>query len=153
MTYASPGLIASLMLLLVACETSRPATPTPAFTPSAMNNLRWIEGTWHDMTGITVPYETYRFVSDSLMVIHNYEDRGLTRVRDSSRVYWQDSAVFYETARDRWRAIRLDTSIIAFEAPNPPRHHFVWKRDSADAWTATLETTRTPLVFSLERVK
>ena len=143
-----------VVLLASACQPTARIEQVTAFTTESMQKLRWLEGAWCDAGGGGTPYyEVYRFENDSSIRMTYYADSARTDARDSSRIYLEAGTIYHLAARDRWRAIEVDSTGIVFESLTEPGRRFIWRRESPAVWLATLESpSGSPLVFRLERV-
>ena len=142
-----------VVLFASACQPTARSEQATAFTTESMQKLRWLEGAWRDAGGGTPYYEVYRFENDSSIRMTYYTDSALTEARDSGRIYLEAGTIYHLAARDRWRAIEVDSAAIVFEAVTEAGRRFTWRRESPSVWLATLESrSGSPLVFRLERV-
>jgi hypothetical protein len=166
---ATTGL-AFLALLLVSCaprekdaasidssaaaSTTAVTSSTAQFSVSDFARLRWIEGDWRG----ALPkggffYERYQFVDDSTIAMHGYDDANFSRVSDSATIVLRNGAVVDIGASAQWRASRLDENNIDFSPGAGASNRFLWTRESADRWTATIRAANGKLtVYRMERV-
>ncbi|HET7457295.1 MAG TPA: hypothetical protein VFJ74_06550 [Gemmatimonadaceae bacterium] len=120
-------------------------------TPADLAHLRWIEGTWRGSGSGQAPfYERYRFADDSTLVVESFADSTLGRVTDVTRFELRGGTLAStpnepKPGAARWVASRFAAdSAVTFAPLARARNSFTWRRDSADAWTATLEWPATP---------
>ena len=155
---------ALVLLALVLC-TARPSTAQDphgsASSPVAASvsekefrALRWLEGNWRGAAAGEKPfYEGYRFVDDSTMVMTYYADSTFARPTGTATVELRNGGVYHRSGNALWVVTRHDESGLQFAPVERARNHFVWKRESPSAWTATLTAPNRPaVVYRLERI-
>lgn len=142
-----PRAIAAALLLCTAARAesqpspaaARPAAKPARVTPEQFARLRWLEGTWQGRGADQPPfYERYRLADDSTMLMESFEDSTLARVTSSSRVELRGGQLSNVGDGARWVATQLDAGRVTFAPVEGARNTFIWRRTSADAWTATL---------------
>jgi hypothetical protein len=140
-------LIAALTVCAAAQVEAQPS-PNPArppavkpvrVTPEQFAQLRWLEGTWrgHGVNQSSF-YERYRVADDSTMLMESFEDSTLARVTSASRVELRAGQLANVGDGARWVATQVDAGRVTFAPVEGARNTFIWRRASADAWTATL---------------
>jgi hypothetical protein len=118
-----------------------PAAPMPAkFSLDDFQRLRYLEGTWRG----TLPngkffYESYHFVDDSTILQGGHTDSTFRVKSDSSRFVFRGGEVI-DSSGTTYHAASLDSNSVDFRADLDPKNHFVWTRESPDAWTARLHS-------------
>jgi hypothetical protein len=134
-----PALLGLLALLAL----SRPATAqqqTPLrVTAAQFRSLRWLEGRWRgEAPGGPPFYESYVFLDDSTIATRTFADSAFRRVSDSSEVRLRGGEVVNQSGQRRWAATAIDSTRIRFTPVAHAHNMLTWRRESADAWTATL---------------
>ncbi len=123
--------------------TTTVSAPVPKqITPTELEQLRWIQGTWRG-TGGDVPtfYERYMFADDSTLIVETMADDTLSKTSDESRFELKDGHFGYSTGDSGSVATALDENSITFAPLGKSRNSFRWQRESADSWKAILNWT------------
>jgi hypothetical protein len=125
------------------------------YSPQDFAILRWIEGDWRgQIASGGYFYERYKFVDDSTIVMHGFEDSTFRIPNDSATIVFRDGAVTDRGAKARWSASRLDAKGIDFAPVQGATNRFSWNRESTDKWTAEILPARgQPTVYHMERVR
>lgn len=142
------GLCVSLVAVLtaVSCRGGRgdqradARTAAPGtYTASQFQQLRWLDGRWKGrMEDDKDFYEQYRFLDDSTIVMHSFQDSTFAQMGDSARITLRGGIVANEGGTARWVAERLDTLGVEFAPDSGATNYFVWSRESPSSWKATL---------------
>jgi hypothetical protein len=147
--------ILAAALLLLACspaerrdqETSAPPSPAGAraapatVTPADFQALRWIEGTWRGSGGgVDAFYERYELVDDSTLRRYSFADSTLGAVSDSARIGLRGNHVLDPIHAPEWQVTSFDSTSWRFESIGHAGRAFTWRRETADSWTAILES-------------
>lgn len=111
------------------------------YAASDFNHLRWLEGSWRG----ALPeggsfFETYRVVDDSTIAMYGYPDSTFRHATDSARIMLRGFTIFDEGTNLRWVATRLDSVAVRFEPEAGGSNDFMWERESADKWLATVHS-------------
>ena len=145
---------------LSACGQSGNQAGKSNFTKADIEKLRWLEGTWRgtDATAQNPFFERYRFVGDGKIETDSFSDSTLSKVDSQSSTYFENGEIIHKSGTMVWTASRLDDSQIEFAPKEKATNSFVWKKESADDWTARLMTKdaqgkQTETIYRMERVK
>jgi hypothetical protein len=120
---------------------------------AALNNLRWLEGSWRG----SLPkggyfYERYAFVDDSTIAMRGFADSTFSAANDSASIVLRAGKVYDRGASAEWVATHLDPTTIEFSPGRGASNSFTWRRDSKDAWTATLKPRNgAPTIYNMQR--
>ena len=163
------NLIALILFCVAACSTNSSqqtqnpqaqASPSPAnMTVTDLAKLRWIEGSWKGTGDIDKPfYERYKFENDTTLLSEGIEDESFTKVTEASRFVLKDGMFAKAGDGPGYYATAIDDKSISFAPRGGANNSFVWERESADVWKATLKWTDksgTPKqrVYRMDRVK
>ncbi len=157
-------LFALVLLVLVLCiprpsaaqHSSRPeASPPPvSFSVDDFRGLRWLEGNWRGAApGEPAFHEGYRFVDDSTMVMTYYADSTFTRPTGTATVELRNGRVYHRSGGALWVLTRSDASGLHFSPVERARNRFLWRRESAAVWTASLfSSSGRAVVYRLTRI-
>jgi hypothetical protein len=131
--------LALLALLALTRAATAQQQPPLRITADQFRSLRWLEGRWRGQAPDGAPfYEAYAFLDDSTIAIRSFADSALSHPRDSSEVRLRGGEVVNQSGPRRWAATAIDSTRVRF-VPVAHAHNLVtWRRESADAWTATL---------------
>jgi hypothetical protein len=158
-------LIFGLCLLLFsgglsACGQSGDSTGKRNFTRADFEKLRWLEGTWRgtDANGQNPFFERYRFVGDGKIETDSFSDSTLSKVDSQSSTRFENREIVHKSGAIVWTASKLDDSQIEFVPKEKTTGSFVWKKESADVWTARLlgkdaQGKPKETIYRMERVK
>lgn len=158
-------LIFSLCLMLFsgglsACGQSGNSTGKSNFTKADFEKLRWLEGTWRgvDANGQNPFFERYRFVGDGKIETDSFSDSTLNKVDSQSSTYFENGEIIHKSGTMAWTASKLEDSLIEFAPKEKASNSFVWKKESADVWTARLlgkdsQGKPTETIYRMERIK
>ncbi|MFL5509285.1 MAG: hypothetical protein ACJ79J_06785 [Gemmatimonadaceae bacterium] len=125
------------------------------FSAADFATLRWIEGDWRGrIPSGAAFYERYKFVDDSTIMMHGFEDSTLTVPNDSATIVFRNGVVIDRGGKARWTASRLDSTGIDFAPAQGATNQFSWNRQSADKWTAAIRPrTGNRTVYPMERIR
>lgn len=122
------------------------------------HHLRWLEGSWRG----ALPeggsfFESYRLVDDSTIAMYGYPDSTFKGATDSARIALRGTTVADEGATARWVATRLDSMTVQFAPERGGSNDFMWERESADKWLATLRSrdrtgARRTIMYPMQRI-
>jgi hypothetical protein len=129
-----------LLLSLAACGGGGQQPPkAQTLTPADLQKLRWIEGSWRGSGVDQAPFfERYRFENDTTLAVDSFDDEALTKLTETTRFELKNGEFRGGSGNPQYVATALDDNSISFTPSNPGSNSFTWKRDSKDAWTATL---------------
>lgn len=125
--------------------------------PGALARLRWLEGRWRGEGDGQAPFfESYRFLDDSAFVSHSWADSTFGRATDSSRYELRGGRLANVGDGPRWGAVEVSDTLAVFVPLARARNGFLWRRETNDAWTATIrwQTPQGPRerVYRMRRV-
>lgn len=126
---------------LVSCEeaTIRGTADAPPELPkSALQKLRWVEGTWQSVVSGPGFYQTYYFPTDSTLEIVSYQFDGKdTSATTYATVYWKNHHIYLGPTGE-WVAVLLGKDSFRLDPIRPSWHSISWSRDKEkdDEWTA-----------------
>jgi hypothetical protein len=136
-----------LVLLAVGCGPSDtltrggevPGTTAQMVTADEFQSLRWIEGRWRGSGSEVSPfYESYEFISDTVIRIRSYADAAFQRPNDSSLVVLS-AGLIQLGGPVRWQASTMDSQSVRFiplgDAPNT----VTWRQATDTSWTVLLD--------------
>jgi hypothetical protein len=135
-----------MILLALLCSTAcapraQPvvAGSTPTFTSRHLKSLAWLYGRWRG----TQPngnafFEGYRLLNDSTIRTYNYADSVSVVPTDSGAISLRGGKITTGSGATIWAVSRLDDGLVVFDPVQGARNSFMWRRDSATQWTATL---------------
>jgi hypothetical protein len=130
------------------------------FTKADFEKLRWLEGTWRgaDTDGKNQFYERYRLVDEAKIETESFSDATLSKIDRRSVTYLENGSIYHKDGDLLWTATKLDDSTIEFAPKEKAANSFRWKKESADAWTATMTAKdahggTNETVYRLERIK
>ena len=145
---------------LSACDQSGNSTGKSNFTKADFEKLRWLEGTWRgtDANGQNPFFERYRFSGDNKIETDSFSDSALNKVESQSNTYFENGEIIHKSGTMTWTANKLEDSLIEFAPKEKTTSSFVWKKESADVWTARLsgkdtQGNRTETIYRMERLK
>ena len=111
--------------------------------------LRFIEGTWKGSGYAPGPfYETYKFVNDSTIQMFSWTDSTFTKKSDSTTYMFRNGEI--RSRNGEAAVVRIDSAGYHFRRVAGQSPGWVFRRISADRWTATLNNGRT--VYTLDRL-
>jgi hypothetical protein len=163
----SPLAVRALLLLVVgvSCrsetrneEQAAAVPPVPGrYSVQDFGKLRWLEGSWRGR----LPeggyfFERYRAQDDSTIVMQSFSNSTFAQASDSARITFRDGTIADEGST-RWVATQLDSNVVDFASEKNAANGFIWARESADRWKATLRSLnreRQPqtTIYQMERV-
>ena len=131
-----------LTALVAAALLPRPLPGQTALTvtPARFATLRWLEGRWegHAANGASF-FEGYRFADDSTIRTYSYADSIAATPDDSDDVALRGGRVRSGSGKASWVLTALGPDSARFDPVRGAANRFVWRRLSADRWTATLD--------------
>jgi hypothetical protein len=126
------------LALLVAAPVSAQQAPLRV-TATQFHALRWLEGRWRGERPDAAPfYEEYVFLDDSTLATRTFADSAFQRATDSSQVRLRGGEVVNQSGPRRWALSAIDSVRVRFTPVAHAHNAFTWRRESPDAWTATL---------------
>lgn len=154
---ASRALLRSLVcILLLGVVVDRAQAQNVAAKPATVTReqfqaLRFLEGDWKGTGYAPGPfYESYRFVGDSTIEMTGWSDAALTRPNGQRSTYvFRDGQI--RKADGSAAVTRIDSMGYHFETLRGPSRGWVFRRISADRWTATLGSATTYTMDRLNR--
>ena len=142
----------SLLATLAFAAPAAAQAPVPGtFTLAQFEALRFIEGDWKGSGYAPGPfYERYSFVDDSTMEMSAW-DSTFTRQEGETNVYmFRGGRIFSQGGKAA--VIRIDSLGYHFSSLGARPHPWVFRRVSADRWTATLGAAG-KTVYTMDRVR
>jgi hypothetical protein len=145
---------------LSACGQSGNTAGKSSFTKADFEKLRWLEGTWRGTAanGQNPFFERYRFVGADKIETDSFADPTLSKVDSQSSTRFENGEILHQSGAMTWTASKLDDSLVEFAPIEKATNSFVWKKESADVWTARLagkdaQGKPTETIYRMERVK
>jgi hypothetical protein len=145
---------------LSGCAQSNISTGKPNFSNADLEKFRWMEGSWRgsEASGKNPFFERYRFVGNAKIEIDSFSDATLSKVDNQSSIYVENGELIYQNGKMRWKATKLDGSVMEFAPKEKTTDPFAWTKESTDAWTARLagkdaQGSKTETIYRLERIK
>jgi hypothetical protein len=153
-------IVAPCLVFICICSIACDPAGKTNFTKADFEKLRWLEGTWRgtDTDGKNQFYERYRLVDESKIETESLSDATLSKIDERSATYLENGSIYHRDGDRLWTATKLDDSTIEFAPKEKAAHSFRWKKESADAWTATMIAKDAhggthETVYRLERIK
>jgi hypothetical protein len=135
-------LLARMTCFAVLLVTAAPAAAQQAplrVSAAQFRALHWLEGRWRGSAPAAAPfYQEYAFLDDSTLTTRTFADSTFARVTDSSEVRLRGGEVVSQSGPRRWALTAIDSARVRFTPVAHAHNAFTWKRESTDAWTATL---------------
>ena len=134
-------LLAGAVLLVGVSYACRGAqTPAPKkFSPSDLEKLRWIEGSWRGTGDVSAPFfERYRFENPTTLAVDSFPDEKFSTVEETTLFELKDGQFGNGGEGSRWIATLIDYQGITFEPLAKAKNSFRWQRESDNSWTAIL---------------
>jgi hypothetical protein len=140
--------VALLVLALSPVGAGPAAAQEPVrLSVAEFGELRWLAGDWRGEGAGGMPFfEGYRFADDSTLVMTYFADSTVTRVTGTATVELRAGQVQHRSGGARWVVTELDGSGVHFSPVVGATNAFVWKRESASRWTASLSYPDRPAV-------
>ena len=115
------------------------ATPSAGFGSADLARMKWIEGDWKGTGEVEKPfYERYRIEDGKGLVVESFDDESFTKAGETTRYDLKDGQIT-NSGNIRWGVAEVTDSAVRFVPIAGARNSFVFRRESADRWTATLE--------------
>jgi len=110
----------------------------PAPGSSSLAPLKWIEGTWQGTgDGVQPFYERYRLQDDTTLVVESFADATLSKISDTTR-FESRRGLIANPGNARYVAQLISADSIVFIPLRGVGNSFVWRRGTADHWSATI---------------
>ena len=96
-------------------------------------------------------------MDDSTIAMYGYPDSTFKGATDSARITLRGTTVVDEGTTARWVATRLDSMTVQFAPERGGSNDFMWERESADKWLATLRSrdrtgARRTIMYPMQRI-
>jgi hypothetical protein len=141
---SSLALGASLAVITACTSTKPPAFPTApvTVTTAQFQSLGWLAGRWHGTGAGMSFYESYAVLDDSTIQAFGWSDSTFAQATDSSQLRLRSGQVSRGRGEEaRYVATAWDSTALHFEPRGGATNAFTWRKESADAWVATLTWT------------
>jgi hypothetical protein len=135
------------------CASAQTADDPDTITRAEFKQLRWIEGSWRGSgVGQSPFFERYSFPNDTTLAVEHFADSTFARVTETSYYVLAHGTLASTNPQRRWQAKTITARDALFGPMVGVTNSFLWRLESADAWTAVILLPETPTKPRRERI-
>jgi hypothetical protein len=122
-----------------AAKQAADSTQFPRFALADFQKIGWLEGAWRGkLPNGNMFFESYQHLDDSTIAMRAHTDSSLETTSDSALVTYRAGRIAHRNPTHVWWAASIDSNSVDFVSPLDRRNHFVWTRQDARTWKATI---------------
>ncbi len=133
-------LLVLVSVLMVGCQTTKPAAGPGKFSEADIAKLKWIEGTWRG-TGEKQPpfFERYSFEGPTMIVETLADETGQT-VKETSRFELREGRFGHTEGNSESAASTITDTAVQFVPVRGIRYSYRFEKQTDGTWRAVIET-------------